>query len=525
MAPPDPDRGVQKTVVVVDDEENLALALSRLLRSEGWSVHIAHSGLEGLKLVEQARPQVVLSDYRMPGMSGAEFLTKVKESFPDAQRIMLTGHADEQSIAEAVNLSEVFRFVPKPWDNTQLMQMVESAYDHHRVLDENRRLQEITQRQNTELRDFASRLEAKVAERTRQLSEAKSEWEASFDAIHFPLAIVGEGYEIQRANRAYAEVAGHPITDLGKKPLCHRFLFGREQPCPHCPLEESLRTGSARQLEMAPASRSYVLSTYPLAGGKKAVCTYRDVTQERSLTRKLVEAEKMAAVGQLAGGVAREINNPLGAILAFAQILRREAGRSTDDEEGLAVIEEAAVRCKHIVDSLLKFSRKTVADDRESVDSARCIEDAIVLFRAHLKSSPRARLEVITDVHPPNIVGNASQLGQVALNLLQNALHALPGGVGTIRVSVGSAAGRSFFAIEDNGRGIPPQNMASIFEPWFTTMPAGEGPGLGLAISRRIVESHGGTIEVSSTVGVGSTFTTSFPNASLNPSPSEGPDA
>ena len=108
------------------------------------------------------------------------------------------------------------------------------------------------------------------------------------------------------------------------------------------------------------------------------------------MTRRLVETEKMAAVGQLAGGVAHEINNPLGGILAFAQLMKREPSRSAGDLESLSLIEDSALRCKRIVETLLKFSRRESAEQREVLDLSRCVEEAVTLFRAQLKDAARA---------------------------------------------------------------------------------------------------------------------------------------
>src|SRR5258708_25015960 len=145
----------------------------------------------------------------------------------------------------------------------------------------------------------------------------------------------------------------------------------------------------------------------------QAVCSYRDVTEERAMTRGLIETEKMAAVGQLAGGVAHEINNPLGGILAFSQLMQRDAGRSANDLESLGLIEESALRCKRIVESLLRFSRKSRNEDRRGFDLSKCVDDAALLFRAQIKGAPRAKLDLKLTSGLPEVFGDPGQLGQV----------------------------------------------------------------------------------------------------------------
>ncbi|HZH04093.1 MAG TPA: response regulator, partial [Myxococcaceae bacterium] len=336
----------KQRLLVVDDEENILQSLRRVLRRPEWEIETAPDGRVGLERLASFQPEVVISDFRMPEMNGVEFLTQVKGHAPEAQRIMLTGHADQQAIEEAVNRSEIFRFISKPWNDQQLILSVKSAFEQFHLVSENRRLFALSRRHNEELRKLNADLEERVVQRTRLLSVAKREWEMSFDSIVDPLAIVQQDYGVRRANLAYARAAGRPVFEVMQRPPCYRFLFGRESPCPECPLQESLKSGREARTELAQGDKSYVLTVYPMPEEGQAVCSYRDVTEERAINRRLVENEKMAAVGQLAGGVAHEINNPLGGILAFSQLMRRDDGRSPADLESLALIEESALRCK-----------------------------------------------------------------------------------------------------------------------------------------------------------------------------------
>ncbi len=502
---------VRGRLLLVDDEENILKSIRRVLRRGDWEIETALDAEAGLELVERFRPAVVISDFRMPGMNGVDFLSRVKERLPRTQRIMLTGQADQQSIEEAINRSEIFRFVSKPWSDSHLVLTVKSAFEQHALLEENERLYRVTQEQNEQLRDLNADLETRVALRTHLLGVAKREWELSFDSIEQPMAIVRESDRtVRRANRAYAALAGRAITAFPTEAPCHQALFGRSAPCTGCPVPAVKASGQSERAEVEHNGRQYAVSAYPMPGDR-TVCTYRDITDEREMTRRLIESEKMAAVGQLAGGVAHEINNPLGGILAFSQLMKRDAGRPAEDMESLALIEESALRCKRIVESLLKFSRRSKDEDRRAFDISRCCEDATVLFKAQLKANPRAKLELKLACGLPEVHGDPGQVGQVVLNLLQNGLYALPRQEGVLTVETGQELERCFIRVSDTGSGIDSKHLPRIFEPSFTTKPPGEGTGLGLSIAYRIVEDHGGAFHVETELGKGTRFTVFLP--------------
>jgi two-component system, NtrC family, sensor kinase len=354
-------------------------------------------------------------------------------------------------------------------------------------------------------------LEAKVQERTLLLQRAKRDWEATFDAMSTPVALVRRDRTVLRANRAYARVAGVEVRNVPGR-VCHQVLLGRATPCAACPLDDAF-AGSPRSVEIVGRNGSMLrvrAFNSPEATEQVAACVYEDVTAEREQKRRLMLAEKMSAIGRLAGSVAHEINNPLGAILAFSQIMQREGGRSTEDAEALKLIEESALRCKRIVGSLLTFSRRAPLQ-RVLMDVRQAIDDACLLFRTQLNAHPRATLAVRIAPDLPEILGDRTHLEQALHNILENALQSLPEGVGSIEVVAEAREAGLVLTVSDSGCGILESDLPHIFEPSFTTKPPAEGTGLGLAVVYGIIEEHGGRIDVVSTLGKGSTFTITLP--------------
>ncbi|RZT11350.1 Response regulator c-di-GMP phosphodiesterase, RpfG family, contains REC and HD-GYP domains [Duganella sp. CF402] len=173
------DAAPQATVLCVDDEANILSALRRVFRPAGYRVLLAESGAAGLALLEQEAVDLVISDMRMPEMNGAQFLAQVRQRWPDTVRLLLTGYSDIQSIQDAINNGEIYRYITKPWEDGDMLLLVRHALERRQLEQDKQRLEALTQRQNEELKALNQDLEAKVEARTRQL---KAEHEATVAA-------------------------------------------------------------------------------------------------------------------------------------------------------------------------------------------------------------------------------------------------------------------------------------------------------------------------------------------------------
>jgi len=353
------------------------------------------------------------------------------------------------------------------------------------------------------------------------ISRGKYMWESTFDAIKDPVVIISEDFLIQRANRAAAFAAKIDVRLLINK-KCHETLAGSDTPCRGCPLISTLATRVSHSSDLdrfKKNNRQYQAHAYPLStesgpkgdSPKQVVLHYRDITEERELQHKLFHSEKMAAIGTLAGGVAHEINNPLGGILAFTQLVMRDLKEHHTNYADLKEIEESTLRCKKIVQDLLDFSRQSREETRLPLQLNDVLQKMMPLIQVQAKTS-QVKVECEFDRNLPPILGNDHKLQQVFLNLITNAYHAMAQG-GLLRFCTYQRRNddRVYAEVSDTGIGIKEEDLGKIFDPYFTTKEQGEGTGLGLSITYGIVREYDGTIDVKSKLGSGTTFILSFP--------------
>jgi two-component system NtrC family sensor kinase len=252
-----------------------------------------------------------------------------------------------------------------------------------------------------------------------------------------------------------------------------------------------------------------------------------EITERVEANRAVARAEKLAAIGRLAAGVVHEINNPLATISACAEALESrvseggfgESAALDDLREYLGLIRSEAFRCKTITNGLLDFSR-TRQIEHTLVDLADVIASVARLL-SHQQRGENVELQIETAENLPPIAGDPGQLQQAVIALATNAIDAMPEG-GVLRITSRRNGTSVLVEVADSGVGIPQENVTRIFEPFFTTKEVGKGTGLGLAVCYGILTEHGGSLDVQTTPGVGSTFTISLP-AINNDGAGEGP--
>jgi two-component system, NtrC family, sensor kinase len=280
-----------------------------------------------------------------------------------------------------------------------------------------------------------------------------------------------------------------------------------------------------------PGSAEHEIAVHALAVLKAALRRSRELQRSqrssddlRKLQAQVIQAEKLASLGQIVAGVVHELNNPLTSIVAYAEYLKRKAQTRKASAEEIADDMERLRRIGEAAERILKFSRDLVAYARPSTDIPapvvlQNVIDKAIIFCEHEFAQNEVAVERDLPEYLPPVRGIAGQLTQVFVNLFTNAAHAMRSGGGRLRVTA-KPLPSSFVLVEvvDDGIGIDPQDLEQIFEPFFTTKSDGRGTGLGLSIVRDIIGSHGGHLKARSTPGEGTMFAIHLPMAAVPPS-------
>ena len=350
-----------------------------------------------------------------------------------------------------------------------------------------------------------------------KVSRSQRTWQETFDSIGDMISIHDSDFNVIRVNRAFAEYFSlDPAQVIQKK--CYEFFHGGDSPvagCPHLLTLGEDRPATHEFLD-AKTGRIFLLSTFPFrvhdAEFQGTIHIAKDITDEREKEMRLIMSERLASLGQMASGIAHEINNPLAAIAGCAEGLLNRVEKDRYDPKlfrnYLKIIEEEILRCKSITTSMLSFVREKTYE-KKMVDIGDMLDKTlqIIGFQGRLKN-----VEVRNDytARTPLVRGSEGELRQVFLSVITNALDAM-NDKGTLTIATGTEDKTVFIKIGDSGPGIPQENINRIFDPFFTSKSAAGGTGLGLSIAGKIISDHKGKIDVVSRENEGALFTITLP--------------
>ncbi len=333
-----------------------------------------------------------------------------------------------------------------------------------------------------------------------------------FEGISDPLALVNPDCSLEITNQAYREWAARGVTAVFTS-KCNSENCDADTLCPVCFLERVKKEGRAVSEYWEDSNgQFYYVHLYPIFDDDgrviKAVHYVKDITDRKRMEEQMRMAEKLAAVGQLSAGVAHEINNPLGGIrLCFENLMTTEMDEETRKRH-IDVINSGLAKIQDIVGQLLDFSKRSYLSI-SPVPANNLIENVLKLTE-YIISKRGIKIVKNLSSEGPVIMVDPHKMEQVFLNIMLNAIQAMDGRPGCLTIETSLNDGRCYASFTDTGHGIPEGVLPYIFDPFFTTKPVGEGTGLGLSVSKSIVEQHGGQITVE-TSEKGTRFTVELP--------------
>ncbi len=482
-------------IMVVDDEVNVRYLIKRKMKTEGHKVIEAGGGEECLELLKK-RPNLILLDIMMPNMDGIQVLESIRKRKIDIPIIIITAYGSEKLASQAIHLG-ADDYITKPLDLNYLTLVVKDKLEKANL--------------KKERKEYYKRLEAMVEEVKRTKDFLNSIIESSLDSIITTdlkgnITSFSNGAEKTLGYNA-REMIGKSVLGLYPRSLRSQgtwpkiLLKGREIKNKTVKMVDK----DGRHIDM-----SLSLSLMRNSSGDPigTVGVGRDSTKERRLEQQLLQSDKLASIGQLASGVAHEINNPLGNISLYTQLLREDILEGKPRVEDIDVILEQIDAASKIVTDLLDFSHQYKpaflrVDINEAINKTLRVVD-------HQLSVNGIMVEKKLSRNLPEIRGDVGKLQQIFLNLIVNALQAMPDG-GKLTLVSRKENNHVIVRVKDCGIGIPEKHLSKIFDPFFTTKPVGEGTGLGLSVTHGILKEHKGEIMVDSKVGVGTTFKITFP--------------
>ena len=508
------------TIVLIDDENDIREVVGITLEDEGYNVHTAADGRAGIQLVREVKPQIVITDIRMPVMDGLAVLEIVKQERPETEVIIITAFADIELAIRALQL-DASDFVTKPLNAEAL----------HLAL--KRAIQRYTSRK--QLKDYMTLLERDKTITARELLKSinfqRNLIENSMDAI---VACDSKGL-IMMANPSMVHLTGIAKDELLQKTGIDN-LFSKDEirrmeqeldsddlGGKNClSLFETALFDSKKRRIPVQVSATRLFEQEHLEGLVLFIRDLRDFYRlERAMEDqvRILQQDKMVSLGRLAASVVHEINNPLSGILNYVRLMKHTVEKGNPDparlekfSRYLEIVDREISRCSHITGNLLAYTRKSPPSfETIAVDA---LIDRCVLLCAHKLELQKIGLQINIPHGLRQVKGDFNQLQQCLLNLIFNAIDAMPGG-GHLKLTAAndSASDCVLLDVEDTGRGIGDVDLPRIFDPFYTTKQEGYGVGLGLSTVKEIMHRHGGEVSIKKADSSGAIFRLALPAA------------
>ena len=496
-------------IVVVDDEKVVTSAFGMLLKVEGFSdAHFFNSPFEAIEFLKENTPDLIISDFLMPEMNGLEFLTEAKKLHPEVSRILLTGYADKENAIRAINEVGLYRYIEKPWSNEDLIINIQNGIERSYLLSQLRQKISELEDAKKELEKYSHNLEQLVEERTADLRESNAKLAGVVNYCADGIVILNQDGVIEQVNPSCENFVGLVNEKIVGSSI-DDFLFSK-------------KTFISKELNKFEENELFLRDFYiknPLSNNilpveisfarinpdeeyRRFVGVIRDVTEQK-------KSDKLR--DDFIATLTHDLRTPLLAAIQTLKFFLDGAVGELDDRQKLllSTMQKSNEDLLGLVNALLEVYRYD-AEKSTLNKSDFCIYELAKLVYDELKPlAENKNIDFEIDCADKNIEINAdrSELRRVICNLCGNAINYTPQD-GRVLITIKQEMNDLIFSVSDTGCGIPQEDIPNMFQRFSqgTSKKRSAGTGLGLYLSRQIIESHGGKIWLESKVNKGSEF-------------------
>ncbi len=561
----------EETILIAEDDPLVRKTTAHYLAKKGFIILEAGNGDDALQLFREKKPDILLTDLRMPKLDGMQLIQTVTEEYPHIPVIIFSGMGTMSDVIEALRAG-AWDYLTKPITNLDiLVHSINKALERAKLLRQEKlyqeKLEQEVNKRTIELQQQNRQLEQEIQERKVQealVLHAKQEWERTIDAMPDMVAIIDVEHSIVRMNKTMLDQLGKSYDEL-LNTKCFLCAHGSEEApeyCPHSKLLQDSRPHRTEIYEERLGGHCEVIVTpyYDPDGtllgsvhiARNINAQKKAALEKEKLQSQLLHAQKLESVGQLAAGIAHEINTPtqfIGTNIAFLdeadqdisdfmtqiqeiakkapQEIAAEINKALEEMDWAYLSKEIPLAIKQSFDGVKRVRSIVLAmkefshpgnKNKNPMNLNQIINTTVTVARNEWKYV--ADMEMDLDPELPEIPLLADEMSQVVLNMLVNAAHAIgeklgddpAGDKGKISITTKKNKNGIEMRIHDTGAGMPNHVQLRIFDPFYTTKKVGKGTGQGLAISHDvIVDKHQGTIEVKSVLGEGTTFIIQLP--------------
>ena len=496
-------------IVVVDDEKIVTSAFKTLLKVEGFSdAHFFNSPKEAIEFLKTNVPDLVISDFLMPEMNGLEFLTEVKKMYPEVSKILLTGYADKENAIKAINEVGLYRYIEKPWDNDDLILNIKNGIERSYLLSELRKKIAELEDAKKELEKYSHNLEQIVEERTADLRQSNAKLEGLFNYCADGIVIINEDGIIEQVNPACESLIGLVGSKLVMSSI-DDFLFSKKTF-----ISKELHKLDDRELLLREFYIKNPLSNIeipveisfarinPDDEFKRFVGVIRDVTEQK-------KSDKLR--DDFIATLTHDLRTPLLAAIQTLTFFLDGALGELDEKQKLllSTMQKSNEDLLGLVNALLevyKYDADKLILTKTNFNIYNLVEQ---VYNELLPLAQKKSIDFEINCTNKKIEINAdrSEIRRVICNLCGNAINYTQE-KGKVVITLKCEDKDLIFSVSDNGSGIPQEDIPNMFQRFSqgTSKKRSTGTGLGLYLSRQIIESHGGKIWLESSLNKGSEF-------------------